>query len=156
MGDPKRFDVFGKHIAKELPLNKVKIADVAGGKGYLRLSLNEKGFSNVETWDQRSKHIKGNQRHSLFSYEKAPEYDVVVGMHPDEATDHLILYAGIRRRIAIICPCCIKPNATAYWGRHNYSSWLEHLKHLALRYNLDCTQSKMPFIGRNDLLIFRP
>lgn len=156
MGDSKRFHIFSNFISDlDFPKNS-KIADVAGGKGYMRLAMNEKGFKNVETWDLRSNRIKGKQRFQLFNYQNAPEYDIVMGMHPDEATDHLILYAGIRRKIAIICPCCVKPNATAYWGQNSYNSWLEHLYKLGERYNLEITQKKMPFNGRNDFLFFQP
>ena len=53
MGDSRRFDRFAAKIKENLNPDW-KIADVAGGKGFLRLALAEKGFKDVETWDKMS------------------------------------------------------------------------------------------------------
>ena len=93
MGDPKRFDKFSTLIAERM--NKdLKIADVAGGKGFLRIALAEKGIKDVETWDKRQVYRSGKQRFSYFNWETEPQYDCIVAMHPDEGTDHSILYSA--------------------------------------------------------------
>jgi len=156
MGDSRRFDLFTKEIVQVLK-PEMKIADVAGGKGYLRLSLSEHSFKNVETWDKRYKKVAGNQKFSYFDYETAPsDFDAVIGMHPDEGTDHLIMYAAKHRVPAIICPCCVKPSARAFWGRRKYNDWTKHLIALGESEKLKVAHKKMKFNGRNDLFVFLP
>lgn len=157
MGDPKRFDRFSKIITREFSPS-ANIADVAGGKGYLRLSLAEKGFNNVETFDKRSSRIRiGKQRFQYFDYKSAPnDYDGVVGMHPDEGTDHIILYCGKNKVKGIICPCCIKPSAVVYWGDHKYLSWKCHLEKLAGENDLSYAWETIGISGRCDILIVNP
>lgn len=157
MGDPKRFDKFSDIIIGEFNPS-ANIADVAGGKGYLRLSLAEKGYKNVETFDKRTYHIRqGKQRFQYFDYKSAPNnYDGIVGMHPDEGTDHIILYCGKHRVKGIICPCCIKPSAVAYWNDYNYHEWKRHLEKLADDNGLVYNWKTIGISGRNDILIINP
>jgi len=68
MGDSRRFDLFAKLATKYFP-KSYRIADVAGGAGYLRLALREMGYNNVETWDKRFRHIKGRQRYQYFNWQ---------------------------------------------------------------------------------------
>lgn len=130
MGDCRRFDKFADLISQSIP-SDLKIADVAGGQGFLRCALAERGLTNVETWDKRSKRKEGKQRYAYFNWETAPLYDAVVAMHPDEGTDHSILYAAKYGVPAFICPCCAKGSAVTYWGRNKYHDWVKHLLKLA-------------------------
>jgi hypothetical protein len=157
MGDSKRFNEFSKLISKEFT-KSANLADVAGGKGYLRLSLHEKGFTNVETFDKRKSHIRiGKQRFQYFDYRSSPDYyNGVVGMHPDEGTDHIILYCGKHRVKGIICPCCIKPSATTYWEDHNYTKWKAHLEKVSIDNGLSFEWQTIGISGRNDVLIVKP
>lgn len=136
----------------------MKIADVAGGKGYLRLALSEHGFNDVTTWDKRKKRLKkGNQIYRWFLYDQAPsDYDAIIGMHPDEGTDHIIMYAAKHRVPFILCPCCIKPNAVAYWGNHKYQNWLNHLENMCKRHNIETVHTILKMNGKNDVIIGRP
>ncbi len=159
MGDSHRFDLFGKLIARNLD-SRMSIADVAGGKGYLQASLRQLGYSKVETWDKRlamaRKVHRNGYRFGYFEYKTAPKYDAVVAMHPDEGTDHCILYAGLHRVPAIICPCCVKPSTVQFWGNRKYNAWMDHLIKLAGEQNLAIVQDKLPMNGRNDVLILKP
>ena len=159
MGDSKRFDLFGKLISKQLD-PAMSIVDVAGGKGYLQASLRQLGYSKIETWDKRlataRKVHRNGYRFGYFDFKTAPKYDAVVAMHPDEGTDHCILYAGLHRVPAIICPCCIKPSAVQFWDNRNYTKWLKHLMTLAENQNLNVEQFKLPMNGKNDVLVLRP
>ncbi len=159
MGDSHRFDLFGKLIARKLDLS-MSIADVAGGKGYLQASMRQLGFSQIETWDKRlamtrKVHRRG-YRFGYFDYKTAPKYDAVVAMHPDEGTDHCIMYAGLHRVPAIICPCCVKPSAVAFWSDRKYPAWLKHLANLAKEQYLKIEEYKLPMNGRNDVLVLTP
>jgi len=159
MGDSHRFDLFGKLIAEKFD-NGMSIADVAGGKGYLQASLRQLGFSKIETWDKRlataRKVHRNGYRFGYFEYKTAPKYDAVVAMHPDEGTDHCILYAGLHRVPVIICPCCVKPSAVQFWGNRKYNAWMEHLIELSKSQGLKIEQFKLKMNGRNDVLLLTP
>lgn len=154
MGDKRRFNEFSKTIAKYIP--DCKIADVAGGKGYNRAALADLGYKNVETWDRRFRHLPGKQKYSLFDYKTAPHYEAVIGMHPDEASDHIILYAAKHGVPAAICPCCTKPSATTYWGMNKYKFWVEHLLGLAKEKKMKVRHESMKFNGKNDFFLISP
>lgn len=92
-----------------------------------------------------------------FLYDKAPrDYDLVVGMHPDGATDHIIKYAARHRVPFIVCPCCIVPSAAAFWGRHTFGDWNMHLTKLARDGGFAVEQFVLPMHGRNIVLVGRP
>lgn len=101
VGDSRRFHEFSALIANRFPkIKPYPIADIAGGKGYLNLSLKEKGFSNVTTFDKRNKFGRVRNisfRYSFFSHLLTEFFSLVIGMHPDEGTDELIMYAVINR-----------------------------------------------------------
>lgn len=155
MGDCRRFDKFAELISKNIN-SDLSIADIAGGKGYMRLALQDKGICNVETWDKRHKYVGGRQRYGYFDWTTAPIYDSVVAMHPDEGTDHAILYAAKYGIPAFVCPCCAKGSAITYWGPNKYNAWVKHLLKLADVNGLKWNHEVMKFNGRNDFFHFYP
>jgi hypothetical protein len=157
MGDPRRFDLFAEQISNLIPPD-FAVADVAAGKGFLQGALRSRGFTNVTSWDRRPKTIYNalGHRYDYFSHNCEQKYQAVVGMHPDEGTDHALLYAAKHRCVAILCPCCIKPSATAFWGKHRYPIWINHLISLGEKYNMTCDISRLKMNGRSDVLFFRP
>ena len=97
MGDPRRFDEFANLVNHHFgEMKNQTVYDVAGGKGYLNLSLSERGFKNIITFEpnmrNRNNRVTGIQyRPQLFKYDSAPrEARLVIGMHPDQASDHII------------------------------------------------------------------
>lgn len=157
MGDSRRFDLFARVVARNVGTS-ARVADVAGGKGHLQAALRQLGFSDVTSWDRRPRYA-GNRRgyrYGYFDHSTAPEYDAVVAMHPDEGTDHALLYAAERRVPAVICPCCVRPSAAAYAGPGKYHAWVAHLVRLAERGGLAVTATTLPMSGRNDVLILKP
>jgi hypothetical protein len=160
MGDKRRFDKIASFVEEYLPprMKEIEIADIAGGKGFLQLALRERGFTNVTTWDKRHhlRRRKVNYRYQLFKWDEKKRYDLIIGMHPDEATDHMILYAAKHKITAIICPCCIKPSATFYNGPHKYPLWLEYLKKLAVTNGLFVKEYNMSINGRRTVIVLRP
>ncbi len=155
MGDSRRFHLFAQ-VAKRNLKTSLKIVDVAGGQGHLRLALKEMGFNNVETWDKRHNKIPGKQRYQYFTHNVKENYEAVVAMHPDEATDHAIIYAGKHKIPAIVCPCCVKPDAEPFWDNHNSANWMKHLISLAHKYGLKVQQTFLPMRGKNEVLILKP
>ncbi len=104
-GDPTRFDVVAQFIYNNYGSDIKFIADVAGGKGMLSRILNKKYNYTSEVVDPRGWSLKGvpNQA-SEFDAGAASYYDLIVGLHPDEATRAVAMAALIRPTILI--PCC--------------------------------------------------
>jgi hypothetical protein len=159
MGDIRRFHLFADLIARNLSPD-FRIADVASGKGALQAALYQRGYRRVVSWDKRKRNgrLRQNYRYEYFDYRSAPrKYDAVVAMHPDEATDHCVLYAARYRVPAIICPCCVMPSGAQYGGaRADYVSWMRHCIGLAREHRLCVTEAQLPMDGRNRVLICRP
>ena len=104
-GAPHRFDVIAMFVNAYFGNHVQYIADVAGGQGMLSRLLNKRYNYDTEVIDPRGRRIKGVPgREEEFAPEMANYYDLVVGLHPDEATRALAEAA--QRRPALIVPCC--------------------------------------------------
>lgn len=156
MGDRRRFDAFADLIARNIS-SDVPIADVAGGGGGLRAALHQRGFHNVDSWDKRHRNARGRKGYiyGLFDWRNAPRYEAFVGMHSDEATDHIVMAALKHRRPFIICPCCVKPSGAKFTG-NQYPQWVEHLASIGRAGRFSVTETCLPIKGRNIVLIGRP
>jgi len=157
MGDARRFDLFAKLADKHFDCEQ-NIVDVASGKGYLQAAMRQRGFKNITSWDKRKKNASNRRgyRYGYFTYDCSEKYEALISMHPDEGTDHSIIYAGLHRIPAIICPCCVKPHAQVFFGKHNFSNWINHLKRLANKYSLAVWETILPMNGKNLVLILKP
>lgn len=159
MGDSRRFDLFAKLIARCFPKDRYrKVADVAGGKGYLQVALRTLGY-NVTTFDKRkgrkNRPNRFQYQYRYFDKKIKDKFDLLVGMHPDEATDVVIAEAAKRKIPFVLCPCCIMPNAIVYWGVHKYWSWFEHLEKEAKKRGYDTQRAKLPMNGKSWCIIGR-
>jgi hypothetical protein len=155
MGDSKRFDLFAEYIARNFPVSKYKrVADIAGGQGYLQQALRKLSY-DVTTFDKRHKHVKSNKIQYKFKYFDSSikdDYDLLVGMHPDEATD-IIIAEAIKRNIPfVVVPCCIKPTVTTFKGQQDYKAWVNHLKFFAMRQGYHVEEYQLKMAGKNILL----
>jgi hypothetical protein len=104
-GSPERFEVMACFIEKHYGNSIKYIADVAGGQGLLARTLNKKFNYECEVIDPRGYTLKGvANRATEFVPEIAAYYDLIVGLHPDEATRPVAEAALMRP--AIIVPCC--------------------------------------------------
>ena len=125
MGDSRRFEVLAKFIMKNFV--PCSVADVAGGQGYLSFALTQHGYSctvidprktnlsKKERQIARCKNIEFRRLQKEFEPEMAYEYDLIVGLHPDQATEAICEAALIKS--CIIVPCC------QYWsGIENHGS----------------------------------
>lgn len=155
MGDSRRFKVFADLIHQKFP-DVEKIADVAGGKGTLQEELNKFGY-DVTTFDKNkdtSRKIKYVRKY--FNENIEEEFDLLVGLHPDEATDIIIREASRRGIPFMICPCCVMPTAWQIKTPTDFDSWYNHLRMKAssLDFNTTTVYSKMK--GMNRVLIGVP
>jgi len=157
VGDARRFDLMAGLVAYEFPDRNLRIADAAGGKGYLSIALVQRGFRDVTMFDRRrtiARKTGAPFRYGgrLFSWTTKEEFGLVVGMHPDEATDHIVMYAANHSVPFVVCPCCIKPDAAVYWGGgREFWTWISHLERLAK--GLVVERRYLRMAGKNLVLI---
>ncbi len=153
MGDKTRFCKFALMVQQYIPL-EARVVDVAGGKGYLQMALRQLGYRDVTSWDKRKKYSRGRgYRYGWFSWNCQEPYDAVVAMHPDEGTDHALIYAARRGVPALVCPCCIRPSAENFWGQHKYGAWCQHLEKLVTDRGGGVSWLKLGMSGRNDVML---
>lgn len=104
-GDPGRFEAVADFVGKRFS-GKVKfIADVAGGQGMLARFLNKKYNFKTDVIDPRGYTLVGVQsRKEEYRADMASYYDLIVGIHPDEALKDVVNSALIRP--VVVIPCC--------------------------------------------------
>jgi hypothetical protein len=104
-GDPERFAVLAEFVDEKFHGKVKRIADVAGGQGMLSRILKKKYNFEPEVIDPRGFVLVGvESRTEEYSAEMADYYDLIVGLHPDEALKEVVLSALVRPTIVI--PCC--------------------------------------------------
>jgi len=154
MGDVRRFDLMASFVFRNFP-KTARIADVAGGKGYLQMALRQRGFQHVHTFDKRKgRRDRPTMRYSyrFFDDRVAEPFDLIVGMHPDQATDVIIQEAHKRKVPFVICPCCIMPKAYSFWGQYSYGPWCDHLASKAAELGFRVIQTNLPMTGRSRVI----
>lgn len=143
-------------VAEHVP-RSARIADVAAGKGHLSLALRERGFTKIVAFEPKPRGalsaVAGLPlRAQPFLMDHAKGFDVLVGCHPDEATEEIICGAGRHGVRMFLLPCCIKPTRSVMWTKHNQKGWIEHLLKLAHMHGLRPERKALPIVGRNILL----
>ena len=167
MGDSRRFDLLASFIESQVPNKNARIADVAAGKGYLSLALRSRGYRNIVAFEAnpRGDRIRSiSYKHKLFSSKDAPDFDVLVGMHPDQATDVILDEASKLRNLSVfVVPCCIMPTRWIFWGmpahqgrgipQHRdlslYGKWISHLLTESDKRGLHLSRATLPMNGKN-------
>ena len=109
-GDPNRFEIIADFVTERYGKKIKYIADVAGGQGMLARMLNKRGYES-EVIDPRGYTLKGvPSRQEEYKSDMADYYDLVIGLHPDEAIREVGESARIRP--VLIVPCC------NFWDRN--------------------------------------
>ena len=104
-GDPRRFEVVAEFIGNRYGHSITYIADVAGGQGMLTRILNKKYNYKCEVIDPRGWVLRGvPNRKEEFTPSLAEYYDLIVGLHPDEALREVAQAALVRP--VVLIPCC--------------------------------------------------
>ena len=104
-GDANRFEVVAAFINERYGRSIQYIADVAGGRGMLSRILQKKYNYDSEVVDPRGWTLKGvDNRQTELDPSIASYYDLIVGLHPDEATRAVAEAALVRP--AVLIPCC--------------------------------------------------
>jgi hypothetical protein len=108
-GDPARFEVVARFIAGRFPDARY-VADVAGGQGMLTRILRKRFGFDAEVIDPRGWALKGvPARAETYTPGMADYYDLVVGLHPDQALRSVVESAG--KVAVLVVPCC------NFWAR---------------------------------------
>lgn len=104
-GDPTRFEAVAHFIGKNYKGKIKRIADVAGGQGMLCRFLSKKYNFDCEVVDPRGWTLVGvKSRKEEYKAQMADYYDLIVGLHPDEALREVVESALIRP--VVLIPCC--------------------------------------------------
>ena len=117
-GAPERFEAVADLVGKYFNVNKIKyVADVAGGQGMLSRLLRKKYNFECDVIDPREYGIIGvNRRVEYYTPEMATFYDLIIGLHPDQALRPVIESAIYRPTIVV--PCC------NYWSEEKMGAKL--------------------------------
>ena len=114
-GDNSRFDEVAKFIYERYGNTIKYIADVAGGQGLLTKVLNKKYNYESEVIDPRQYQVKGvPNRQTEYKKEMADFYDIIIGLHPDEATRDVVESAHVKP--ILVVPCCNHWDTTTKLG----------------------------------------
>lgn len=104
-GDPRRFEAVAQFVYDTYGKSVQYVADVAGGQGMLCRILRKKYNYDCEVIDPRGWTLKGvPSRVVELDRSLAEYYDLIVGLHPDEAT-RAVAEAALSRP-TILIPCC--------------------------------------------------
>lgn len=104
-GDAMRFQVVAKFVYNYFGNSVKYIADIAGGQGMLSRILNKKYNYDSEVIDPRHYVLLGlKHRECMYIPDMASYYDLIIGLHPDEATRPVVESALVRP--VVVVPCC--------------------------------------------------
>jgi len=138
MGDTRRFHITAEFIQRNYPKAN-SILCVADGKGDLARILQKQG-RNAQIIDPVYNGL-------FFTRDWKHKCDLIVGLHPDEATAEIVL-AGEKLIIPyLIVPCCVKgQEAKDVRGLNQWYDKLYRLSGYTLR------QTQLPFKGANIIM----
>lgn len=104
-GDPERFELLAQYVYDRYGGRVTYIADVAGGQGMLSRILNKRFHYASEVIDPKGTAMLGVPcRKAEFTPQLAGFYDLVIGLHPDQATRAVAAAALVKP--VILIPCC--------------------------------------------------
>ena len=130
-GSVDRFEEVAEFIHDRFGNSIKYIADVAGGQGMLSRILNKKYNYESEVIDPRHYQVVGvSNRESEYYSSMAEYYDLIVGLHPDEAIREVV-ESALTRPVLVI-PCCNFWDRTKKLGTkemiEEISKWLDEHK----------------------------
>ncbi len=163
VGDVRRFREFASFIVRTF-ISAHHIADIAGGHGDLAYWLHELGRHAViidpreATFSRRRIHhalrkqavrsgrlVSIERQRVLIEDVGLSEFDLIVALHPDEATEPALRAAVAHGIDFAIVPCCVFPLDGV---RRTQEEWLHYLASLAPGVQV----SKLPIAGANVVL----
>ena len=155
MADARRNEAFATFIVRRFPRAQ-SILVVADGKGELARKLANKG-KRVTVIEAKPRfegrgHKRIAYREGWFTRDFTVTQDLVVAMHPDEATAEVVLAADKCGKPFAVVPCCFKGDEAH--GIGSAKGW--HNKLVSL-YRAGVTEQwKLPMTGKNVVVYGRP
>ena len=145
-GDPARFEEIANYISNHFGRDVRYIADVAGGQGMLSRFLNKQGYE-TEVIDPRGWTLAGvPNRPEEYQASMADYYDLVIGLHPDEALRPVAESAKVRP--ILVVPCC------NFWDRNQKlgrDALLSEMEGYFRQNNIPFVQVVFNFKGPNNI-----
>jgi len=143
-GDVKRFEIIADFIYDRFSDSVKYIADVAGGQGLLSRILNKKYNYNSEVIDPRGFTLKGvSGRTCEYTSQMADYYDLIIGLHPDEATRE-VAESALKKPVVLI-PCCNHWDTTQKLGsKELVKSICDYLAEHSINYEIKKFDFKGP------------
>lgn len=163
MGDKARAEVFASFLWKTFP-DAVSVADVAGGHGDLSYWLALSGrdptiidprAARFPKWiqrDLRKRRARGEHTRPIQRVTARVEdvdlrhFDLVVALHPDQATVPTVLGCLASGVDFAVVPCCVFPRDHTHYSQEE---WVDYLQSLAP----GSQRARLPIRGAN-LAIF--
>lgn len=145
-GDPARFEVVADVISEYFGKDICYIADVAGGQGMLARVLNKRGYE-TEVIDPRGYTLTGVKPRAVeYLAEMADYYDLIVGLHPDQALRPVVESAEMRP--VLVVPCCNFWDSTRKLGR---DALLAEIEQYFRSNHVNYSRLEFDFEGPNNL-----
>ena len=151
-GDPARFQAVADFVAARFPSARTA-ADVAGGQGMLARLLAKHHNVACDVVDPRGWVLRGvPSRAEQYVASMADYYDVIVGLHPDEALREVVASGAVRP--VVVIPCC------NFWDRERRLGRDELLDAIAEHHQAaggGCERVTFDFRGpKNEGLVLTP
>lgn len=158
-----RHELFAAWIAQTYPCVET-IMDVAGGNGLLSQGLLDRGYKVIlvdpnprcQNVTIVAEPLYGNGSDLLEKYSDLRSVDLIVGMHPDQATEPIVETAENLGVPFCLVPCCVFPNLNPTRQQPNgdpvrsYTRFCQYLTDLG-----DYRVDYLDFKGRNKV-IYKP
>lgn len=122
------------------------VADVAGGQGMLSRLLRKQYNYDAEVIDPRGWTMKGvPNREAEYVSSMADYYDLIIGLHADEATRPVAESALIRP--ALLIPCC------NFWSKEKLGrdELVEAIEEFYREHQVSYERVTMPFKGPKNI-----
>jgi len=160
MSDDQRNNVFAEFLRRQIPQSPSNVLDVACGDGRLCVALS-KIFptANVVGIDLKP---RGNKRRIKVLKGRFPdriknigEYDLFVGMHPDDATWPIVQESCKRKILFAVVPCCVLHAPSAFDGGDMYK-WVQYISHYATNNGMRVVNQVLRMRGANHVILGIP
>ena len=124
---------------------------VADGKGELSRKLANKGLmvrviEAKPRWEGKP-HKNVTYQKGWFTADTEITEDLIVGMHPDEATGEILLAADRQEKPFAVVPCCAVGRYSQNMARIGYPEWIQKLKSI-----FHCQAWDLHISGRSTVL----
>lgn len=160
MGDIHRFQVTASFICHNF--KPCRVADVAGGSGLLSYFLKENGFEPSVIDTRKNTSLSPKYKNLIktksaiprirksFTNKMVEDFDLIVGLHPDEATESIC--AAAKQKSIVVIPCC------SYWDgieNHGSSNMVETIEKFFTKNGIKYFKTQLPFSGKNVVLVVK-